>query len=294
MQIVSACLARDLPVYRVTFESLKEHLPGSEVHVVTRKQDFDHFRKACGNDLHLWDEAEMIPGMTLGDLRQMPLPFFPKGAGWYFQQFLKYSFANVSNGDRHFLIWDADTVLLRPIEFFTPDGRPIYTKATEHHIPYFETFKELFGREANREFSFISQHQIIDKQVLREMLDEIKNGTSGNKHWAWAIMDSLKGKGSNLFSEYETYGHYLKLKYPNSFETRTLTWTRHGEQWANYPPDKSKLNAMNDQFDFAAFEAIFSLRNRIKRYLYRLIKPSMVTDYPGQHPAPPQSKSRTP
>ena len=270
MQIVSACRLRDLPVYRVTFASLREHLPAAEVHVVTRRDDFERFRRACGPELVLWDEAELIPGMTLEELRRMPFSFFPRGAGWYFQQFLKYAFVNVSNSDRHFLIWDADTVLLRPLEFFTADGRPIYTKAAEHHIPYFETFKALFGTEAEREFSFISQHQIIDKQVLRQMLVEISERHPESKSWAWAIMDHLKGAGSNLFSEYETYGHYLKLKFPGSFAVRDLRWTRRGEKRAGYPPERSKLVAMSEEFDFAAFEASASARSRLVRYVRRV------------------------
>lgn len=271
MQIVSSCLARDLPVYRVTFASLRQHIPNAELHLITRRDDFARFRQACGSDLVLWDEAEMVPAMTLEELRKMQFPFFPAGAGWYFQQFLKYAFVNVSNSEQHYLVWDADTVLLRSLKFFTADGLPIYTKATEHHFPYFETFKELFGAEANREFSFISQHQIIDKQVLRQMLDEISDRNPGSKSWAWAIMENLKGDGSNLFSEYETYGHYLKLRFPGSFVAQNVPWTRHGEKWAGYPPKGAKLAVMREEFAFAAFEAGCSRCKRFLRYIRRIL-----------------------
>ena len=110
MQIVSACLARDLPIYRETYRSLQKHLPGSDIHVITNKEDFPKFKDACGPELTLWDESELVPHMSLKDLRKMPLSFFPTGAGWYFQQFLKYAFVNVSNDDEYYLIWDADTV----------------------------------------------------------------------------------------------------------------------------------------------------------------------------------------
>jgi Family of unknown function (DUF6492) len=272
MQIVSACLARDLPIYRLTFMSLQEHLPGSEIHVITRKQDFDLFRNACGESLHLWDEAEMIPGMTLADLRQMPFSFFPKGAGWYFQQFLKYAFVDVSNDDDYFLIWDADTILLRPIEFFTPEGSPIYTEADENHRPYFETFHALFDVEAKRDFSFISQHQIIHKSTLRTMLSEIDKIKSTKDGWAWTIMENLRGNGCNLFSEYETYGHYLKLKNPQPLATRTIPWTRNGTQIAGYPPSPSKLKRLSTEFIFAAFEANQSTSRRLLRKVRNLFR----------------------
>ena len=280
MQIISACLARDLPVYRATYQSLRRHLPGSDIHVVTKKEDFPKFKEACGPELTLWDEAELVPHMTLGELRKMPFPFFPRGAGWYFQQFLKYAFVNVSNDDDYYLIWDADTVLLRPIEFFTPEGKPYYTTATEYHVPYFETYQALFGTEANREFSFISQHQVIRKSILREMLARMETLHPSSRNWAWAIMENLRGSGSNLFSEYETYGHYLKSERPDSFVVRALDWTRNGERWAGYPPKSDKIESLAQNYAYASFEAFFSLRNRLKRYAMRLLGKNLVGDYP--------------
>ncbi|RYD83007.1 MAG: hypothetical protein EOP84_08555 [Verrucomicrobiaceae bacterium] len=233
---------------------------------MTRKDDFASFKNACGSQLTLWDEGDLVPGMTLPALRKLPLPFFPAGAGWYFQQFLKYGFHTVSNDDVHFLIWDADTVLLRPVEFFDISGRPIYTRAEERHPPYFETFKELFGVEMTQEFSFISQHQVINKHILREMLALIEQRSDG-KSWPWAIMDNLRGSGSNLFSEYETYGHYLKWKHPDEFALRDLSWTRHGGGNLGLPPWKPVLNHLRKQYDFAAFEASSGLPRRIVRAL---------------------------
>ncbi len=279
MQIVSACIARDLPVYRITCESLRRHLPEAEVHVITRGEDFPRFRNACGSDLVLWDEASLLPEMTLRELKGLPLPFFPQGAGWYFQQFLKFAFDNISNTDEHYLIWDADTVLLRPIDFFDSEGRAVYTKAQEHHKPYFETFKQLFGVEANREFSFISQHQIINKAILRDMLGEIETRHPEARNWAWAIMENLRGEGSNLFSEYESYGHYAKWKHPASMVFRDLEWTRNGERLAGYPPDPSKLDKLAADYSFAAFETFFSLKNRVSRMLNKLMGRKVIENY---------------
>ena len=279
MQIVSACIARDLPVYAITCESLRTHVPNAEIHVVTRKSDFPRFRNACGSDLVLWDENALLPQMDLKSLKEMSFPFFPQGAGWYFQQFLKFAFVNVSNADEHYLIWDADTVLLRPIEFFDSLGRPFYTRATEHHKAYFQTFEALFGTPAQRAFSFISQHQLINKQILCQMLAEIEDRNPSARNWAWAIMNNLRGEGSNLFSEYETYGHYAKWKRPEAMAFRDLKWTRTGGQIAGYPPDPSKLHLLSGQYSFAAFEAFFSLKNRLYRKLSTLFGKKRIDNY---------------
>jgi hypothetical protein len=279
MQIVSACIARDLPVYRITCESIRRHVPDAEVHVITRKEDFRSFRDACGSGIVLWDEGSLLPGMSLRQLREMPLPFFPKGAGWYYQQFLKFAFVNVSNSDSHYLIWDADTVLLRPIRFFDEDGRAIYTKAAEHHRPYFQTFGQLFGVPAQRDFSFISQHQIIDKSILRQMLGEIEARHPHASDWTWAVMENLRGEGSNLFSEFETYGHYAKWKHPETMAFRDLKWTRNGERLAGYPPDPSMMDRLAEDFSFASFENFFTLRKRVMRGIRKLIGRKVIDNY---------------
>jgi hypothetical protein len=279
MQIVSACISRDLPIYRFTCESLRKHLPGAEVHLITRGEDFNQFRNACGSDITLWNEAEILPEISMSDIRRLPLPFMPHGAGWYFQQFLKFAFHRSSSNEDNYLIWDADTVLLRPLEFIDPDGRAIYTKANEHHRPYFETFQALFGVDAKREFSFISQHQLINRTILREMLSEIESRHPESPNWAWAIMRNLRGEGSNLFSEYETYGHYLKWKHPDSIAIRELEWTRNGERIAGLPPDPAKLKILGETYSFASFEAFFSRKKRILRFIRRLLGRKVIENY---------------
>jgi hypothetical protein len=260
MEIVSSCLARDLPVYRKTCESLRRHVPNASLHVVTRKEDFQKFRDGCGSELMLWDEDVLIPNMTLVSLRQHPLPFFPAGAGWYFQQFLKWGFAGVSNSEPHYLIWDADTVLLRPLELLDPTGCGYLTTSTEYHKPYFQTFEALTGRKPVFHTSFISQHQLVDKSILRELLAVISDHAPSDRGWAWAIIERMRGEGTNLFSEYETYGHYAAICHPDQVVVRELSWTRKGRRLAGYPPSQERLNALANDYSFAAFEASATLR----------------------------------
>jgi hypothetical protein len=271
MEVVSTCLLRDLPVYRAACESLRRNMPGATLHLITRRQAFAAFRDACGSDLILWDEDELVPNMTIENLRQYPLPFFPAGAGWYFQQFLKWGFARVSNEAPHYLIWDADTVLLRPLDFFDSEGRTYLTRASEFHRPYFETFKNLVGDSPCEQVSFISQHQLVNKAVLNELLDLINDKSESGKGWAWAIVENLAGQGSNLFSEYETYGHYLRLRHPDLAVTRELSWTRMGRKEAGYPPKADKLAALGGRYDYAAFESNYSLRGFFVHWLRKFL-----------------------
>lgn len=258
MKIVSPCLARDLPVYRHTYQSLLEHVPDARPYVITRREDFQKFRDACGAELILMDQDEMIQEMTIADLRVYPLHFFPAGAGWYFQQFLKWSFSDYCASDESYLIWDADTILTRSLQFKDSQGRTILTTSNEYHEPYFETYAELLGRGPNDQISFISQHQLIEVKILRQLLDEISGRNGCN--WPWAIMAKLRGNGTNLFSEYETYGHYCLSNHPEAIVLRQLPWCRDGRQLAGFPPRSIKLPLLADRFAFVSFESNRSLR----------------------------------
>lgn len=270
MVIVSPCLARDLPVYRFAFEGLLRHVPEARPHVITRRADFGTFRDACGSELRLLDENEMIPGMNLRDLRSTPLPFFPAGAGWYFQQFLKWACADLFTSERGYLIWDADTVLLRPLEFRDPTGKTWLTTSKEYHPPYFETIQELLGFSPARRVSFISQHQWIDSDLLKELLERIGGGSE--RGWAWEIISRMRGKGTNLFSEYETYGHYCLSRHPERCVVREVSWTRAGRRVAGFPPQPARLEALAGDYAFASFESNRSLRGHCVHWLRKLLK----------------------
>ena len=269
MKIVSPCLLRDLPVYRLAYESLLEHLPDAEPHVITRRADFSKFKDACGSDLVLLDQDEIIPGMTIAKLRDYPLPFFPAGAGWYFQQFLKWGFADICDSENGYLIWDADTILLRPLNFKDSEERVFLTTSPEFHEPYFETFEALLGMLPSQRVSFISQHQWIDVAILRQLLRDI-SGASGH-HWAWNIMSNLRGEGTNLFSEYETYGHYCLAVHPEKCQVRSLSWSRGGRRLAGYLPDTQKLEKLAESNAFVSIESNHSLRGWCVHKLRRIL-----------------------
>lgn len=270
LDIVTACRAADVNVLKVTLAGLIRHVPFRQLHVFTAARNFPALRQALGNDVALIDEDQAIPGMTLDKLRQLSLPGFPKGAGWYFQQLLKYCFCFSTVEDDHFLIWDADTVPLRDLRFFDDSGRMLLAVSDEDHSPYFETYRQLLGEEPRREHSFISQHIIVQKSILREMLAQIEARFPGPESWAWKIMRNLKGNDTNLFSEYEMYGNYAKNHYPERVATRRLPWLRNGSLALNRLPTARDLERLSNDYAFAAFESSQMPLRRLSRWLRSL------------------------
>jgi hypothetical protein len=266
LDIVTACRSADLPILCLGAKALREFLPFRQLHVITARKNFSKFQRMLGATVELLDEDALIPGMTLAKLKELSLPGFPQGAGWYFQQLLKLSFGFHRPEDDYYLIWDADTIPLRRLEVFDDEGRMLFTTAEEHHEPYFETYRRLLQEEPNREWSFISQHMIVQKSIAREMLAKIESSFPEDDSWAWKIMRNLKGNGTNLFSEYEMLGHFVKNNYPSRAAYRRLPWLRTGSFVKSGKPSTVDLQRLGQQYYFAAFEASqMPLRKFVRR-----------------------------
>jgi uncharacterized protein DUF6492 len=255
LDIVAACRSADLSILVLALAGLRRFVSFGRLHVIASSRNFAGFRRVLGDEVELVDEDLLIPEMTLAELQKLPLPGFPRMAGWYFQQLLKFAFCFQKTEEDYFLIWDADTVPLRPLEFFDESGRMLFTMAEEEHTPYFDTYRKLLREEPRREFSFISQHMIVQKSVLREMLAKIEANFPGGDPWAWKIMRHLEGANPHLFSEYETLGHYVKNNYPSRAAYRKLDWLREGSLQIGGKPSKLALEKLGQKYDFAAFES---------------------------------------
>jgi hypothetical protein len=62
-------------------------------------------------------------------------------AGWLLQQFLKWSGDTLTH-EEHFLVLDADTVLISP-QVFEVDGKIMFLHSDEHHQPYYDVFERI-------------------------------------------------------------------------------------------------------------------------------------------------------
>jgi hypothetical protein len=255
IDVVTACLPRDLHLLRLAIPRLARFLPVRKIHVCAPRREFPRFHSTLGSDVVLLDEDEMVPGVRLAELRKLKLTGFPRGAGWYFQQLLKCGFAFLGGPEDSYLIWDADTVPLRKIELFDEAGRAFFTRAEERHAPYFENYERLLGWAPTPPCSFIAQHVVVRKAYMRAMLSEIEARIPGEENWAWKIMRTLQGTNSNLFSEYEFYGNYVSSIHPEEVVLRDLSWTRDGVRLASFHPSEADLDRLAKKFDFVSFEA---------------------------------------
>jgi hypothetical protein len=268
---VMCCIPRDLAIARLAVDGVAKNVKTKKILILTRASAFAACRNVLGEDVDLIDERDCTGGMSLEQLcKRGDIYGFPKRASWYFQQFVKLGYSLLGSSDGYYLIWDCDTIPLRPIAFFTEDGRPLYTMAEENHAPYFDTYERLFGYRPEYTGSFISQHIMVNSAIAREMIRDISQRHAEAPSWSWAIINNLaRVKSGSLFSEYETYGNYVKSKYPDRIASRHLEWLREGAAYAkSVNPTPRQLNELAEKYDYAAFENWhLSLPRRILRWV---------------------------
>ena len=162
---------RDLNVLDLAYEKIRRFIPLKQLHMITARRDFDSFALALGPEVVLPDEDLMIDGVTLQSLKTIPLARFSQGPGWYFQQLLKYQFAFHEPEDDYFLIWDADTIPLRKLEFFDGQGRMLLTKAEEYHPRISRLTKKSWASREPSSLSTIgaARAEVLPSGVLKAM-----------------------------------------------------------------------------------------------------------------------------
>ena len=203
------------------------------------------------------DENQILKGLTFDRIKDLIKERSPKDinlTGWYFQQFLKLGFALSNYSKKYFLSWDADTLPLAPITFFSGD-HILFNPKSENHKAYFETLSKLMGFGRVSDCSFISESMLFSVEIVSEMIADIERSPVLGTDWISKIIYACDIEGSKQsFSEFETYGNYCAVKFPGLYQPRHLnTFREAGMICGRYISDK-KLRKMSFDVDMASFE----------------------------------------
>ena len=133
-------------------------------------------------------------------------------SGWLYQQLLKRSGDRLVR-HRHFLVMDADTVLIRPHRFRI-GGKTVFYYRRWSQPEYFRTYRRLTGRRPKAKVSFVAHYMLFDRHQLGRLkaMIEARHG----KPWHRAILDSIDRTKNFGFSEYETYGNLVYGQNPSA------------------------------------------------------------------------------
>lgn len=241
-----------LPVWKYSSRLLEARFPGAKKVLIVPSHERGLFRRATPEGISVvaeddvmrpWAEAFDSASKTgLSDRK-----------GWYLQQLLKIQALIDYSDSAQLVIWDADTLPLREIDFFGT-GTPKYFLGTEHNEKYFETIADLIGPFERNRASFIAQCFPILGSEVKRFVENISalHGVGAIE----AIIGSIDFSHPASFSEYETLGAFVAshgtfAKQPKSDGWSRNGWRRIGSPWLAYRFYKS---FEHPELAFAAFE----------------------------------------
>jgi hypothetical protein len=246
---------------KLAIRSLKLFAQPRRIYTILSSRFFSQFQHLVAENpsVTLLDENAFIEGFGMPEIEG----YFTKragstwGAGWYLQQFLKMAACRIPDLAPHYLIWDSDTIMLQPVEFFDAQGRVLVNPKEEHHKPYFELTEKLLGFGRGVPFSFISEHFMVNTSYMQQLLKRIEMDSPVAKKWIYAILDQISAENlKNMgFSEFETYGNFIHVHYPESYCCRPLNSSRTGAALFGMSPNKSDIYYLLKQgYCFVSFE----------------------------------------
>lgn len=266
-KVISVCSKKDAAVWEICHKKVLSNIVANHYVVIVPDAEVPFFKSIT---LHPYEViSESIYSPFLKNLKTyLPVDQLHQ-YGWYLQQLIKLAAINEMSKDQIALIWDADTVPVKPLEFINSSNQLIYYQGTEHHQPYFDCIKRLIGLEKIVNFSFIAQCFPIKAGWLHEFFEDLekKHGAS----WDKAILSQIDFNEGNGFSEYETLGTYISHKYGNQIFYSKRAWHRLGNSLIGHPVFLDTYIAKNKslEYDFISFEKW----DRIKPYLFKVTIP---------------------
>lgn len=250
---------KDFAFLQKTIKYVAMNIKPQKIFVIIDKRLESYLPKGIRNDdlVEILDENNLIKNVSYESIRNLMVKHgLPaKRTGWFLQQFIKlgFSFSAYCNTE-YYLSWDADTLPLRPIDFFTQNGKPMFTKKKEHNQAYFDTLEKLLSFKKYADYSFIAEHMMFSKNVVAAMLNDIEHSSVNGVTWYEKIINATDSTNVNSFSEFETYGNFCLNHYSNMYATQVLNTFRKAGYIAGRFISDRKLNYMSFDLDTASFE----------------------------------------
>lgn len=281
--LVICAIERDIPTLEIGLPFMRKYLCPRRIVLIAPRACHPllaSFRNKIGAtcELSLIDEDSLAEGLNRDYVSALLVArgANPQRSGWYFQQFLKLCYSLNPAASDYYLVWDADTIPLRPMKFFSEKGSIFFEKSKEYNPYYFQTLQKLIGKGKIYDHSFISEHMLLERSTVQELLKLICSpSVTSPREVARRIIAAVDDEVLSMsgFSEFETYGTFASSTYPDRYELRSLRSLRHGAMLFGRQPTVENLFALSHRYWWASFEAwpISTLGLKMKRRVGSLI-----------------------
>ena len=251
--LVSVAHKKTLPVLEHSQHLILSLIRAKTYTVIVPGEQVHEFRQKLDPRFHVESEDRYVS--DLRPVLSQRLVENPESFGWYLQQFIKLAAVRKMSALGNVLIWDADTVPLRKLRFFSRSGVPSYFTAGEHHPEYFLAIERALGLAKQRNHSFIAQCFPIARAHAVSFFSAMSRLSSGQ--WWQHLVDSIDFSKPNAFSEYETLGTYVSAKFPDELNFQRGHWLRNGWLVFSDPEESTRSlprRLIGAGFSYCSFE----------------------------------------
>lgn len=203
IDILIPAIEKDLGTLPFVIDNIRRYVqhPIGRIYIVSPNSN--KIRRLCSSKNCVFiDERTVLP-ITKKDIHYHSSHW--NRSGWLYQQLLKMNGDHIVRA-QHFLVMDADTVLIRPHSFLV-NGKTVFYCRDWSQPEYFNTYRRLLGMNAPRPRSFVTHYMLFDKSKLSALKKRIE--AAHQMPWYKAIIRSINKNKQFGFSEYETYANYL-------------------------------------------------------------------------------------
>jgi len=152
--------------------------------------------------------------------------------GWWWQQLVKLLALDwwPHLGEK-LLVWDSESVLLRPLRFEDSQGRAWLHPASEVHAAYTDHQQRLLPglRRRYANLSGITHWMLLDRFILNDLIDRVED------HWRMPFWQAFLAAVDSQWrvqggaSEYDLYFNYALQYHSARVRIRSLPWCVSGE-----------------------------------------------------------------
>lgn len=247
--VISLCTLKHKDVWKLTNSLLPKYTNVDEFRVYVPNEEVDQFREITSSEFIILPQESLDTGFKSELIQAVESADNISRFGWYLQQFYKIEALRRSSSDVT-IIWDADCVPVKPIEFIDNDLNLLYMYANENHKDYFQMISRLLSLPIKQEQSFVIPGFPMKKLWIEEFINFLESRHKG-KTWYQAIISNTNFNLLSGFSETETLGTWVANQYPKNWKSFVGNWERFGQSKyglaRNFTPNSvSKLGDMEN------------------------------------------------
>ena len=276
--IVICCADKDFGTLGKTIKYLTRNATYRNIIIISNRCP-----ECIGGKIKYVSEADVMDGLNYDAVRDyfVSRGIEPSRVGWYLQQFIKMAFAYKTDL-KNYLVWDADTLMLNPIQFFDDAGRMLYDNSRIWADDVFnKTVRAILGYPRDCAETYIVEHMMMDTECIRDLIKTIAGDRPVHDFWK-IILDKISDDDLIYggFSEFETIGTFMNKKYHDKIALRKLRSNRNATNIVGNKPNKYDIRALTNKYDFVSFEKSHKiqtsrftiLKNKIRNLFIRRTK----------------------